>query len=137
MNGDQTVFVEDAQGVEVEIAAEQRAFRGAILGSYDQRGASQLAAIDVDHGVAEDAQIAVDSRQFGKRPHLVAMIGRNLRRQFLARLQALCQMVLAIGPLQQPPGIVGQLLDRFGGQSSLLAADFVGRAGHDQYRQTT
>ena len=77
VDGDQAVLVEHAEGVEIEIAAEQRAAGGTVLGLDDDRGAGEAAAIDVGQHVAQHAQIAVDAQLLEGRPHLLAMIGGN------------------------------------------------------------
>ena len=59
--------------------------------------------------LARMPSVAVDARLLGERPQLLAVIGRNLRRQRLAHLQVLRQAVLVARPLQQPPRIVGEL----------------------------
>ena len=103
---DQAVLIEEMEGVEVEVAAEQRAARGALLRRDDQRRAGDV-AIDVGQRVGQDARVAVDARLLGERPQLLAVIGRNLVRQRLAHLQVFWQAVLVARPLQQPPRIVG------------------------------
>ena len=120
---------EKPEGVEIEVAAEQRAFGGAVLGIDDQRRAGEAAAVDVGQQVAQQAQVAVDARLLGDGPHLLAMIGGNLRHQRLAHFEVFRQAVFAVRPLQQLLGIIGELLDRLAGEGGLLAADFLGRAG--------
>ena len=97
MDGHEAVLIEDAQGVEVEIAAEQRPVGGAVIGGDDQRGAGHGAAIDIDQGVAQHAQVAVDARLLGERPQLRAMIGGDVRRQGLAHFQVLRRAVRPAG----------------------------------------
>ena len=117
LHRDKAVFVEQSEGIEIEVAAEQRALGGAPLGVDHERRAGEAAPIHVGQRIGQDAHVRIEARLAGEAAHLVAIIGRKPLDQDLARLQVFRQPLFVVGPLQQQTGIVGQFLHHVLGET--------------------
>ncbi len=135
VDGDQSIAVEDAESIEIEISPEKNAAGLALAWLDHERRAGKAPAMQVHDRIGRREQVERDAGLSGETSKFIAMVLRGMRHQGAGRFNALAPLLAAAAERHQLLRIGAEDLDHGAGQRRFLPPHFLRRALNAEHGQ--